>query len=82
MTVEQMRPVAKSPNPDLIKQVEQLLEDAKEGRVRAAMIVLQYDDLSTTHQWSMLKTAYSGLLGEALLMLESAAHRINGTLRR
>lgn len=43
----------RSPNPELIRQLESLLEQAKEGSIRTIITVCGWDDDSVTHGWAV-----------------------------
>ena len=45
----------RSPNPDLIKRFEHLLEQAKSGEIRSAVYVVSFDDQEMAHGWAIDK---------------------------
>ena len=45
----------RSPNEDLVSFLERMLDLAKSGELRSALVVTCYDDCSVNHSWRMDK---------------------------
>lgn len=43
----------KTPNPNVIRQIEKMLEDAKAGNIRSLVTIAGWDDDSWTHAWAL-----------------------------
>lgn len=55
----------RTPNPDLVAMLEQMLGDAQEGRLRSAIVLLSWDDDRVSSGWQVdERTSSRRLLGE------------------
>jgi len=58
-----------TPNPELIKQLESMLRDAKSGELRSIVSVCAWDDDTTSNAWIHDKrNTYRRILGELSML--------------